>query len=211
MSVIADGLAAILEAEGVSQAHVFGHSLGAAVGHVLVRLCPERVDKLVLDGFGLYTPGHVRFAKLFFKLPFGLLMAYYRRTINRLMAGADDPEILFWKAYLEELLTRLHSRETLTAQFRLLIDIFDHAAEYGVFHMVEKPGRVLLILAKDDRGFTPAEREALIESYPGAQVHWFVRGGHLSGFTRREEFNDVLDGFLLGATDREKSILEPGS
>lgn len=115
MSAIAEGLAAILEAEGVSQAHVFGHSFGAAAGHAFVRLCPERVDKLVLDGFGLYTPGHVRFAKLFFKLPFGLLIAYYRRTINRLMAGADDPEILFWKAYMEELLTRLHTRETLMA------------------------------------------------------------------------------------------------
>ncbi len=86
--------------------------------------------------------------------------------------------------------------EKQTAQFRLLLDIFDHAGECGVFRKVDKPGRVLLILAKDDRGFTPAEREALIDSYPGARVHWFSRGGHLSGFTRREEFNEVVDGFL---------------
>lgn len=96
------------------------------------------------------------------------------------------------------------------AQFRLLIDIFDHAGEYGVCQPVHKPGRVLLILAKDDRGFTQAEREALIACYPDAQVHWFTSGGHLSGFTRREEFNDVLDCFLLGVTDTGKSIPKLG-
>ncbi len=44
--------------------------------------------------------------------------------------------------------------------------------------------------------FTIAEREALKASYPGAKVHTFASGGHQSGFTHREEFNQVLDGFL---------------
>jgi hypothetical protein len=55
-----------------------------------VRLRPERVDKLVLGAFGLYTPGHVRLAKLFFKLPYGLLLAYYRRAMKCLLAGGSD-------------------------------------------------------------------------------------------------------------------------
>jgi pimeloyl-ACP methyl ester carboxylesterase len=44
--------------------------------------------------------------------------------------------------------------------------------------------------------FTIAEREALKASYPGAKVHTFASGGHQSGFTHREEFNQVLEGFL---------------
>jgi pimeloyl-ACP methyl ester carboxylesterase len=57
---------------------------------------------------------------------------------------------------------------------------------------IERPGQVLLILAEDDRGFQSTEREALKASYPGAIVHTFPSGGHLSGFTHPKEFNQVL-------------------
>jgi pimeloyl-ACP methyl ester carboxylesterase len=197
-SVVCEGLAAILNEEGAPKAHVTGHSLGAGVAHVFVRRCPERVGRLVLDGFGLYTPRHTLIAKLFFKLPYPFIIGYYRRMINRLLGGSDDPETMFWHAYMSELLTRLHDRTKFMAQFGLLFDLFDQADEYGVFKPVEKPGEVLLILAKDDHGFSAEERQALIASYPGAQVHWFESGGHLSGFTQKEEFNQVYDRFLRG-------------
>lgn len=203
MRLIADGLAAILDREGIPRAHVFGHSLGAGVAHAFVRLFPDRVDRLALDGFGLYAPASLRMAKLFFKLPGGLLKAYYRRAFRRLLAGADEDMRAFYKAYVEELFTRLHTNETLIGQFKLLLDIFDKANEYGIFQPVERPGKVLLILAEDDRGFKPAEREALKASYPDAQVHTFASGGHLSGFTHPEEFNRVLDGFLETATIKQ--------
>ena len=196
MRPIAEGLVAIIEQEGFDRAHVMGHSLGAGVGHVFVRLQPERVDKLVLDGFGLYTPGHVRAAKLFFKLPYPIIMAYYRRVLKKYAAQARDDEQVFFTAYLEEVMTRLHTRQTLMGQFKLLMDISDHAEEYGVFGPVERPGKVLLILAEDDRGFSLQERQALKDSYPGAQVHSFSSGGHLAGLSRRDEFNAVVDEFL---------------
>ena len=196
MRHIAEGLAAILDREGISKAHVFGHSLGAGVSHAFVRMFPERVDKLVLDGFGLYQPGSLRLAKLFFKLPVSWMKAHYRRVFRRLLAGANEADRAFYQAYVEELLTHLHTNETLTGQFKLLFDIFDRAQEYGMYQPVEKPGKVLLILAEDDRGFKPAEREALKASYPGAQVYSFASGGHLSGFTHPEEFNRVFDSFL---------------
>ncbi len=198
MRLIADGLASILDKEGIARAHVFGHSLGAGIAHVFVRLYPERVDKLILDGFGLYSPAsfRMRVTKLLLKLPIALLKARYRSAIRRLLASADDDVRAFYQAYIEELLTKLHTDETLKGQFSLMLDIFDKAGEYGVFQPVERPGRVLLILAEDDRGFKPAEREAMIATYPGAQVHTFASGGHLSGFTHPEEFNWVLDDFL---------------
>lgn len=196
MSVVSDGLGEILDREGFQKAHVTGHSLGAAVGHVFVRLQPQRVDKLVLDGFGLYTPSHTRAARLFFKLPSRLIYAYYRRVFRVLLKNIDPSEKAFMSAYIEELFTRLHSRETFLGQFNLLIDIFDHAEQYRVFQPVERQGRVLLVLAEDDRGFSPAEREALKASYPGARVHSFASGGHMSGWTHTEEFNRVVDEFL---------------
>lgn len=197
--VIVDGLAAMLDREGIARTHVFGHSLGAGIAHAFVRLYPDRVDKLVLDGFGLYTSSSLRAAKFFFKLPPAWLKTYYRRRFRTLLAGADEATRAFYKAYVEELFTRLHTNETLMGQMRLLVDFFDHPDEYGLFSLVERPGQVLLILAEDDRGFKSTEREALKASYPGAMVHSFPSGGHLSGFTHPEEFNQVLDSFL-GAT-----------
>ena len=193
---VVDGLAAILEKEGLSSAHVFGHSLGSAVGHVLVRLHPERVDKLIIDAFGLYTPSHVRLARWFFRLPYGLLIAYYRRAMKRLLAKAGDDEQLFYAIYMDEVMNRLHTPATLIGQFKMLIDIFDQAEAYGVFRPVERPDKVLLILADDDRGFSAEERQALKDTYPGAQVHTFASGGHLAGFSRRDEFDAVVDRFL---------------
>lgn len=198
MPPIANGLAGLIAREGFAKAHVFGHSLGSAVGHVLVRLRPDCVDKLVLDAFGLYTPGHVLAARLFLMLPFGLLKAYYRRALRRLMARAKDDEALFYAIYTDEVIDRLHTRETLMGQFKLLMDVFDHAAEYGTFRPVERPGQVLLVLAQDDRGFSPQERQTLIDTYPGAKQHTFASGGHLAGFSRQAEFDAVLDGFLGG-------------
>jgi len=193
---IADGLAAILDREGVTRTNVFGHSLGAGVAHAFVRLYPDRVDKLVLDGFGLYTASSLRAAKFFFKLPAAWLKAYYRRRFRTLLAGADEATRAFYQAYVEEPFTRLHTNETLMGQMKLLIDFFDHPDEYDLFRPVERPGQVLLILAEDDRGFKSSEREALKASYPGAMVHSFPSGGHLSGFTHPKEFNHVLDNFL---------------
>jgi pimeloyl-ACP methyl ester carboxylesterase len=76
-----DGLAGILDAEGIERAQVIGHSLGAGLAHAFVRRYPQRVDKLVLSGFGLYTPFRLQAIKLFlwlFKvLPFRFLQRYY--------------------------------------------------------------------------------------------------------------------------------------
>ncbi len=196
MGPIAEGLAAILQEQGFDRAHILGHSLGAGVGHAFIRLQPDKVDKLVLNAFGLYTPSHVRSAKLFLKLPVGLLMGYYRRAFKRLLAKADDADQRFYVIYTNEVMTRLHTPQTLKGQFKLLMDIFDNAEKYGVFRPVERAGKVLLVFAEDDKGFTAEERQALKDTYPGAQIHSFASGGHLAAFQRRAEFDALVDGFL---------------
>lgn len=59
--------------------------------------------------------------------------------------------------------------------------------------------RGVLVLADDDRGFSDQERQALIDSYPGARVHTFTRGGHLASFSRQGEFDALVDRFLKDA------------
>ena len=196
VDTITEGLAALLDREGIEQAHIFGHSLGAGIAHVFVRSYPQRVDKLILSGFGLYRPWHTRLIRLSLRLPYCLLYAYYGSLPKRLLAEAPGEERAFVTAYFQELFASQQSRDSFLGRLRLLLDIFDHADAYRIFTPVEKPGRVLIIAAADDWGFSRAERNVLKASYPGAQVHIFRSGGHWVGFTHRDEYDTIVDAFL---------------
>jgi pimeloyl-ACP methyl ester carboxylesterase len=202
MAVLVDGLAAILNAEGVGRTHVFGHSLGAAIAHVFVRRHPEKVDKLVMSGFGLYNERNARRTKralrLFELFPYWFVSGYYKRRMATLLSGIDAEERAFTLAYVNDLLDLQHSKRTLIGQFQLLGDIAENAYALGVFKPVKGAGKVLILQAKDDTGFEAEEQIALRTTYPGAQVHVFEEGGHLASITRREEYDAVMYGFLGG-------------
>lgn len=172
---VVDGLAALLDLEGIERTHIFGHSLGSAVAHRFVRRHAERVDKLILSDFGLYTGRRVLAVRLLYRLlPLSIIRLRYRRVPVRLTRGiADKSEREFMRAYLRELLDQQFNPATVASQFRLLVSLFDTREEYGTFKQVERPGRVLIMLALDDRGFTQKERERLIATYPGQKCTSF--------------------------------------
>ncbi len=197
---VLDGLAAILDAEELDRVHVIGHSLGAGLAHAFVRRFPQRVDKLVLSGFGLYTPFRLKvvglFLKLFELLPFRFLQNYYMGRFRKLLAKADGPEARLMLAYGAELLLVHHTKESILGQLNLLRDLFERPQAMRTYEPVERSGQVLIITAQDDTGFKPLERQALWATYPGARIHEFDSGGHLAGVTRRHEFDALIDGFL---------------
>lgn len=201
MDRLCDGLTAILDAEGIAKTHVLGHSLGAGIAHTFVRLHPERVDKLMLSGFGLYNPVSSRqvrrFLFLFRLLPYGFVSGYYKKAMARLVKDAPDKdEASFMAAYAIDLLDWQHNKKTLVGQFVLLEDVFLHSERYRLREPVEMGERVLILQAKDDTGFKPDEQAALRETYPGAVVHLFENGGHLAAITKREEYEQAIESFL---------------
>jgi pimeloyl-ACP methyl ester carboxylesterase len=200
MGAFLDGLAKLLDVEGIDQIHVFGHSLGAGIGHTFIRRNPEKVDKLILSSFGLYNERNLRLAKralfLFNLLPYGFVKGYYKRRMPRLLSGVEQGEKAFYLAYTNDVLERQHTKKTLMSQFRLLEGMFKDPDMYGIDQPVDGTGRVLIIHAKDDTGFDPGEQVALRQSYPNASVHIFEEGGHLSRATHRSEYDAVLLQFL---------------
>jgi pimeloyl-ACP methyl ester carboxylesterase len=141
--------------------------------------------------------GRLYFA-LFDLLPYSFVRNFYARRIERLVEGADPDEQAFMKAYFYDLLDFQHTKASLIGQFKTLVDLIRNAHTYHVFEPVERPGKVLILQARDDRGFKPDEQAALRETYPGAQVHMLASGGHWAWLTRREEFEGTLDDFLGG-------------
>lgn len=203
----ADGLVGILDIENITQTHVYGHSLGAAVAHAFVRRHPTRVDRLALSGFGIYSDQHVRQIKravsVLRLLPVSVTHAIYRRKFQRLLAEVDAATRDLILANVEGLFATHLDKTTLMGQFHLLTDLLDNAEVNRTYQPVEGTGRVLIILAEDDGGFTAEERATLEALYPGATVHRFATGGHLAAITRRDEFEAVLDGFLQGVHDAD--------
>lgn len=200
VDAIVDGLIDLLASEGIETTHVYGHSLGSGIAHVLIRRCPQVVDKLILGSFGLYSPLTGRRVRTFVRIlkimPYSITRASYQRRMLRGLDISDPQERAFMRAYIEELFTIQLSKQAFVGQMSLLGDLIDHAGEYHVFEPLERPGKVLILQADDDRGFTPEEQQALLSTYPGAQIERFTSGGHLIQYTRREQYQTALDGFL---------------
>jgi pimeloyl-ACP methyl ester carboxylesterase len=96
MGEFVDGLIKLLDLEGIGRIHFIGTSLGAGVGHILVRRHPDRVDKLIVDklilsAFGIYKEKKLKqtkqFINLFRFLPYWIISEYYQRIIPKLLAG----------------------------------------------------------------------------------------------------------------------------
>lgn len=199
MGHFVDGLERLLELEGLLQVHVYGHSLGAGIGHVLIRRHPDRVDKLILSSFGLYNERNLRQAKRFLRLfrllPYGFVGGYYKRRMPKLLTGIDEGEKSFLTAYVKDVLDLQLNKAMLLSQFRIMEDMFENPGAYGVYEPI-KDSDVLILQANDDTGFEPDEQAALRQTYPDATVHLFEKGGHLMRATHRSEYDAVLHGFL---------------
>lgn len=196
MGELSDGLAAILEAEGVRQADVYGASFGGMVAQCLVRRHPERVRRLVLANTGiprLAAPlqallGSVRY------LPTPAVLAMFRQSLSGALA-ADDPEAAFWRAHLQERFACCVTRADAVACFENGLD-FMRNWRLSPSDLAGWPGQVLVLESDRDQTFKPAERQAVRDLYPQAQVHVFRDAPHEPWRTHREEYLSTVKAFL---------------
>jgi pimeloyl-ACP methyl ester carboxylesterase len=130
-------------------------------------------------------------------LPYRITSSSYQRRMQRSLDITDPQEQAFMQAYLEELFTVQLNKKSFVGQMSLIGDMIQNASEYHILEPVERPGKVLILQARDDRGFSPAEQQALVDTYPGARVITFESGGHLIQYTRREQYQQALDEFLI--------------
>lgn len=187
---LADGLAALLDAEGVERAHVVGGSFGGVAAQALARRHPGRVASLVLSHTGApeRTRGSGAAARVLGLLPAGVLRAMLRRRLRGTLASADP----FWTRQFDAMIDGLAKADVIS-RVRL-------AAEFGERFGGGEPQRppfpVLIVEAEDDPLFTPAKRAALHALYPTARTHVFRGTGHAAGILRPDEYAAVLRAFV---------------
>jgi pimeloyl-ACP methyl ester carboxylesterase len=195
-----DGLAGVLDAEGVRVAHVIGPSYGGLVAQCFVRRHPGRVKTLILANT-LVPPRSLLWpSKIFLTLlpfvPVGWLRTVRERTLARSFSGVPSvpqEDQAFWRDYQHGLVSRL-SKAELRDMYRLGIDLMQ-SFRFEPSDLAFWPGRVL-ILESDEDLVTPEQRAELRRCYPQARVHTFHGAGHAPWISHREEYLSVIKEFL---------------
>jgi pimeloyl-ACP methyl ester carboxylesterase len=217
MAQVIDWLLALLDAEGVQQAHVLGESYGGMVAQCLVRRAPSRVSSLILVSILAPVkplPLRPRLQKLLvILLPWRLVLSLSQRRMVPVLARTPFPEEerAFWSATVIEQIGCV-SKDWLINSYRNSEDYSEHY-HFTPQDLAHWPGAVLILGSDADEALQRYRPHAipLTTLYPQAQVHLFHGAGHVPPFTRREEYIEVLQRFLaqrpsaIGAKGSETS------
>lgn len=194
---MADGIAAILDTEGIRQAHVLGGSYGGMVAQCLVRRYPQRVVSLVLSHTGGPNPDRAaanrRLIGLLRLLPMSLLRLMLKGATRKSLKDAPE-QISFWEAYSDEMIARL-SKADLMSRYQVAVD-FDATSAFTPDDLKDWPGRILILEGDNDPIAEAPARAALKALHPQALVHTFHGSGHVASIAKLDEYVEVIKRFL---------------
>ncbi len=200
MDELVDGIAAILDAEQVSEAFALGQSYGGAVAQVLIQRYPSRVKKVVLSGTAPLIV--VRWKNVLNSLllaivallPERVVMSIFRRILSPVVT-VQESERAFWDAYLKELFRQRLTKADLLSHFQTIRD----AQTTYVYKRGEKSswrGDVLVIWGESDHLRTKRGRRGMLDIYPQAQIHVITGGGHTVALSEPGKYAAIVKGFL---------------
>jgi len=197
MEALADGIAAIVQHEGVEQVHMMGGSYGGFVAQVFVRRHPELVRSLVLSHTQLPYPDTAarlrRPIGILRWMPAGMVRRLMHRTFQSMMPEHND-ETACRIAIFNEITKYALSKKDAIAIFERMIDFSGQL--FTPQDLSGWSGKVLLAFGEADPA-TPIEVRQRMESlYPGCQVHVFKGSGHTTAVTQPDEYLTVIEGFL---------------
>lgn len=213
MNGLCEGIAQILEAEGVDKVHVIGGSYGGLVAQYFVRKYPDKASSLILSHTFLMTPKlekPLRIAgKLFLLLPRRLFIALLKLRLNKMLLStlrrAGHPEFEFWRAYLNEAIATDRFKEVAIHQNNCLLDLA-REPQFTADDLKNWRGQILIIDSDDDPAIGAKDRALLRKTYPQAEVQTFQDAGHASSILKREEVFSVIKNFLSGIVTNKKGV-----
>jgi pimeloyl-ACP methyl ester carboxylesterase len=199
MDELCEGIAAILQHEGIARAHVMGGSYGGFVGQVFVRRFPGVTRSLILSHTVAPDPAGIQQTRQMLKvlslLPTGLLRALLGRMLGKLMpADASSPSMLLMLAMFREIMNHHLAKDDFLGIMNRTLDFYDRI--WTAQDLAGWNGRMLLVLSEDDPASPERVRTALQTLYPRAELRLFTGSGHTTAVSDQEEYQAVVDGFL---------------
>ena len=201
----AQALSGFLDAMGLAQASVVGHSFGGAVAVTYALTHPSRVDRLALlgaavPGFSYRLSWPARLAAIRGvgeALSFCGCAAVYKAALARCFHRPEAMEIDFLVDSFYAVRTGPDARAAFLATLRdLKVDFVDHAADYRrALSTLDLP--VLLIHGRQD-GVVPWSHCAEVaRGLPRAAVRWIDHCGHFPQIEHAAVVNTWLADFLV--------------
>lgn len=194
LSELGKGVMAILDKEGVDSTVVVGSSLGGYLTQYLMATYPQRVTKAVLGNTfpknDLYeAQNHSRVA-LASWLPEWAVMGALRQNLYKQVLPASENNPLAEAQLLENTYGRM-SKAQFLARYHCVIDRFQPVDG--------KQTRIPVLILESDNDplILPELRSRLKQYYSAAQVHTFHKKGHFPYLNASDEYNTVLQEFLL--------------
>jgi pimeloyl-ACP methyl ester carboxylesterase len=197
MDELVNGIGAILQREGIQQAHVLGGSYGGFVAQVFVRRYPGSTRSLVLSHTFPPDPANLetiqKMARWVPLLPEGVLRWLMGKRLGALLPAKTLETSLFHAMFEELLYLRLTKADLLSTVYRT-VDYYTQ--EYTPQDLVGWPGKVLLVMSDDDPGTPEPVRDAMCALYPTAKLHLFHGTGHSTSVLKEQEYQEAIDQFL---------------
>jgi pimeloyl-ACP methyl ester carboxylesterase len=199
MAGLVDGIAGLLDREGIARADVMGGSYGGFVAQVFVRRHPNRTASLILSH--TLVPGRdeteqaaqvVRWGCL---LPASVLRSLFRRRLSKLIFEGQHPELALSQAHFVEIVNCRLTKAQIISMMRRVVDMAENH-RFTPDDLSDWPGRILLLMADDDPATPEPAREALVAMYPQAQMHLFSGTGHAASVLKPDEYFGEIDEFL---------------
>jgi pimeloyl-ACP methyl ester carboxylesterase len=197
MDALVDGIAAIMQHEGIERAHVMGGSYGGFVAQVFVRRYPQLTRSLVLSHTLPPFPEGAERLLLFIRflrwMPMGLVRQMMRRLFASMMPEWSEESACLIAIY-NELVGYALGKKDVMGILERTVDFTERS--FTPQDLSEWPGKVLLVFGENDPATPPDVRQKLESIYPGCQVHLFEESGHATSVTEQDQYLDVIDGFL---------------
>ncbi len=191
---LAQGVLAVMDAEGVARAHFVGTSLGGYLAQYLMAAHPDRLQGKVVLG-NTFPPNELqrqkngRLIRVLPWLPEWLIMRILRGSFReRIYPAAGYSELVL--AYMLEQTDGRMSKAQVVARARALLEPFPPA------DLTALGLRVMIIEADNDPLVEPELRTLLKATYPSAEVHTLSGVGHFPYLNAAEDYTALLEAFF---------------
>ena len=193
LALLADDLAALLDAQRIAQCHFVGLSLGGMVGQMAALRHPQRFASLTLaDTTSRQPPGvqavwDERLATVRTQGMQALVASTLERWFTPVFRAAAPADVARIGALIAATPAAGYAG---CAHAVVKVDLTDE------LHRIRCP--VLVIVGRDDASTTPAMAEVIARAIPGARLVVIDGAAHLSNVEQPAAFDAALRAFLPG-------------
>jgi pimeloyl-ACP methyl ester carboxylesterase len=206
--LLAADTVALMEALGISRAHVMGHSMGGFIAQALALDYPERVDNLILAATNFGGPHHIPITPE----AMAVLTDTTSPPLERLRRGIAvscrsgfiEDEADFVETWLHYRMTHPIDPAGYQAQLAIGLSLLPEEASFE-HHLSTIQAPTLILFGREDRVTPPGNAELLAKQIPDSRVVILPHAGHFFPFDAPDVAIEVVIAFLNESFERKES------